>query len=859
MLPKARPARRRIGLARRVLVRRLHPRFLKNTGAILSDDAASMHLSLAHGALLHASPALPALWLAGAGASSPPAAKLVRALFHRHEPQEPLRPTRNQSLPGCHVGADHRLQGMLLALALAGSTEEVVRQTLLSQGVDSLARRTKVSIARFVRLAMLLGQATFPGQTGGATGGHALGAAEADQPGWPLHSGLPRGLSGPSILLALAWATATSRADLLAFLLSLHQHHSALTRRPLLRPSPAQLSSHAWRALWCADGFDTSDACAAPPAGDGLPRRETASLDSTPWAAPSAERLELLAFYLCAQGSDRPEVGQGRYGHMGQPPVADCVESVLHDALSLCLWDAGATAFRPAALPAVADGAVLAFFSPAGGVWRARPGEAWFGICSGRPGLQYMRGGGLSGMRVGHGRGSAPGGPTGSARPDSLEAARCVPWDCGSLPLQMGLSIGGATSSPHGCAEGAEHAGGSASEAGGCYELYPSLDSFTRALSSLVGLRLEPPAVGGAPAAVWPGCGATWARADDGRDATRAVLRMERPKAAEVGDADAALPTEVLRILFHQQVHCYATRTVLPADEPPWVAASRYAWMRWWRQGELPPAEAQPASTLLCGDALLRAAAHLHSHHSGVGPERRGGEGMRTRLGSSLRAGVATAIPAPSHKALHGDRHTADHTAAQTGDEQTEQVEAARAILGVLSAAPTEHAHRSAALAWVIRAGPLAHWTLPLLLRPTSTAGWDDLSLDAVAEQLSHAPAQARLALAAAAAPTPPLAALLALRQHPLWTLASRTPGGCPHGGQEETDPAGALRRSVAACSATEHAQLLRIACGFVGYTATQRLAIIGQVLRERARRWWPTTPWSCKAGRGGGRVSTAS
>jgi hypothetical protein len=353
----------------------------------------------------------------------------------------------------------------MLALALAGSTEDVVRQTLLSQGVESLARRTKVSIARFVRLALLLGQATLPGQAVGATCGPNSGSA--------LHGGLPRGLSGSTVLLAVAWATASSRADLLAFLLSLHEHHSTLTGRPVLRLSPALLSCPAWRNRWCTEAFDSSDACAAPSSGMLRPLSR--------WAAPSAEMLELLAFYLCARGSDRPEVAQGRHGHRGQAAVPDCVESVLHDTLSLCLWDAAATAFRPSLLPSSADAAASEFFSPAGGVWRAKPGETWFGICTGRPGLHYMRGGGLRG---GAGRSCETG--TGVGGDEN------VGW--GRLALQMGFPIpdGGTRSSA--CPSSAWlPSRGSTDD---CYELYPSLHSFTRALSFLVGLNLEPPEVG---------------------------------------------------------------------------------------------------------------------------------------------------------------------------------------------------------------------------------------------------------------------------------------------------------------------------------------------------------------------------
>ena len=103
---------RRLGL---VLVRRLHARYVKATAAVLRPEA--LFLSPAHGCLMLSSPALPALWAAGERQLAPPTAQLARALFHRHEAMEPLRPTRNLSLPAAHMTP--RLLGVCLALAVA--------------------------------------------------------------------------------------------------------------------------------------------------------------------------------------------------------------------------------------------------------------------------------------------------------------------------------------------------------------------------------------------------------------------------------------------------------------------------------------------------------------------------------------------------------------------------------------------------------------------------------------------------------------------------------------------------------------------------------------------------------------------
>eukprot|EP00966_Prymnesium_polylepis_P208263 4824213-Prymnesium_polylepis.1 len=159
----------------------LHARHCKGSARILSSHALS--LSPVQGLLLSSSPALAVLWEAGAAPGAPATARLARALFHRHEAQEPLRPTRNASLVGAHLTP--ALAGHCLGLALRGASDADVRVALRDQGVNAIARRTKVSVARFVRFVGLLRESL-----GGASSHQAAPTA--------VPTAVPAGLSGAS-------------------------------------------------------------------------------------------------------------------------------------------------------------------------------------------------------------------------------------------------------------------------------------------------------------------------------------------------------------------------------------------------------------------------------------------------------------------------------------------------------------------------------------------------------------------------------------------------------------------------------------------------------------------------------------
>lgn len=224
--------------------RNLHARHAKGMASVLADGC--LKLSPVHGCLLDGSPALGSLWAAGE-TDSATVTRLARSLFNRHEPLEPLRPTRNKSHAAAHLSPS--LQGLCLGLAMSNASEAEVRASLVSMGVDVLARQSKVSIARFERLVALIGEAQHSKQSlninGSASGQESVivtdGSASSSVE-----------LCGIHVFLAFVWATARSKRCLLTFLTSLKQH--APTGSVRFHPN-AQPECGEWLTQWLADDF----------------------------------------------------------------------------------------------------------------------------------------------------------------------------------------------------------------------------------------------------------------------------------------------------------------------------------------------------------------------------------------------------------------------------------------------------------------------------------------------------------------------------------------------------------------------------------------------------------------------------
>ena len=351
--------------------RYLHARWVKHSHRVMSDQPSTSLPRVAglpaRGLLMQSSPLLPALWALGnVQKDACPAAQLVRALWHRHEPQEPLRCTRNRSLPGSLLAEDPELLGHVFGMALTGVSDAEGVQVLRSLGVGPLARRTKVSLSRFARLAGLVRD----GLGGGGT--------------------LPPALCTSSIMLAFLWASASSKDDLLRFLEAAATH---LPHGALLHPEHAEAGAE-WRREWLSQSYGVSEA------EDGTVTAIAAASSLAADPHPPPESLELLAFAMASRGSERPLVEQARHSYLGQKAVPDCVEAVARDAISLALWDPDRSCFDPSRLPPTADPALHRYFEGRLAYSSGRSaGGAFFDLCSDRTHqpepLRYMSGGTL--------------------------------------------------------------------------------------------------------------------------------------------------------------------------------------------------------------------------------------------------------------------------------------------------------------------------------------------------------------------------------------------------------------------------------------------------------------------------------
>jgi hypothetical protein len=229
----------------------------------------------ARGVLLQTSPLLPSLWaLGGLATVYSPAALLVRALWHRHEPQEPLRHTRNRSLPGAHLAEDLTLTGHCFGLAMAGASEAEAVVALRALGVSALAKRTKVSLARFARLVELTrdglrAETALPGALHASSSeprSASCSSASADAPmAARTHGHLPPAVCTGTVLMAFVWSAAVSKGDILAFLEAAASHVPPGTLLRAGGGGAAQHDDHAWRGEWLAACYQRTDV------SDGLP------------------------------------------------------------------------------------------------------------------------------------------------------------------------------------------------------------------------------------------------------------------------------------------------------------------------------------------------------------------------------------------------------------------------------------------------------------------------------------------------------------------------------------------------------------------------------------------------------------
>ena len=311
---------------------------------------------------------------------------LVREIFHRNHPDEPLRPTTNRSLAAAHLSPS--ITATVASLAASRDSGGSVAHATLRQAVCSdtgltlpaLAKHTGVTIARFERLVELV-------------------MAADDQVDAPLPH------LGTSLLMRHMWLRATRVEELWTYLRSLHQQHSVLCNPDSAGP----------------ELFDATEL--SGPAVQRAAQALFARDEEAPWA------FEVMAASLALGGSRVAPLNQARYGYRGQPAVADCAEMCAREICNILLWDQAAQCFDDSRLPADSSSSVRAFFSSGGAAsceqlrtalgsmndrgnhsnrddagdvhdheWHAGPpvytrsAEAWFQLVSGLPDVPYLSG-----------------------------------------------------------------------------------------------------------------------------------------------------------------------------------------------------------------------------------------------------------------------------------------------------------------------------------------------------------------------------------------------------------------------------------------------------------------------------------
>ena len=358
------------------------------------------------------------------------AARLARALFHRQDAEEALRPSGKLSIPAAHLSASLSAHLVGLADAKLGEarTYELLREARCCDtglSLPSLCRETGVSIARFQRLVEQIA---------------AADDAAATDPAVEL---LPR--VGSAMVLRHLWLRASTgggKATLRTYLLTLeHFYGPVLAPNSMLSPGSSlrdqiQISdlppgsslrdqikisdlppgsslrdqikisdlppgSPVPPAQWLHLRFtpDELDASAVHAAAAKL--LATASCESTFRGdgedGAVATAYERLVCALALGGSRSPPLVERKVGiqwrQQALPPKADCAELVTREVLNAMLWCTEGQAFDASRLPQSASAALKAFYAPGGLAYSSKSAsEAFMALVSELPGVEYLSG-----------------------------------------------------------------------------------------------------------------------------------------------------------------------------------------------------------------------------------------------------------------------------------------------------------------------------------------------------------------------------------------------------------------------------------------------------------------------------------
>ena len=304
---------------------------------------------------------------------------LARDLFFQRDESEPPAATRSRSRVAYHL-TPTRL-GHLAGMATDGvaRTADDIEAVLATLGVVGVKKRksgrrvavdgelTQISMVRFVRMFQL------------AAAAHRGAGAGAMSPAMPL-------------LLRFLWQRASSKRDLLDFLLAAEQY------RPVFRDDDGGGSAAALRhdadaqRAWCESEFSRDDLADTAPGG--AVERAALQLLGGGGGGDAGRDLELVAAGLSSAHAFKPVVKLRRHTYNGADDRADCVEVVVREIVDLLIFDSQRNRLDGAGrLPPGASAAIRAFYDEHGGVRGDDDGEAeefvrskaWFEVCAGLP------------------------------------------------------------------------------------------------------------------------------------------------------------------------------------------------------------------------------------------------------------------------------------------------------------------------------------------------------------------------------------------------------------------------------------------------------------------------------------------
>lgn len=277
--------------------------------------------------------------------------------------------------------------GTMMGLAASSHPESRLKRALEELGVTTNkvhGEWTGVSFARYAKVyndihgCMHASDAFSRGHVGFHSDGGSGGGRRAS------HAEALAARAGVSVLLQFAWEKATSKHDILAFLLALDKH------------SPAQIlvdgfaTDAGMQKAW-AEGYFSA---ASDEGDEAMEKAALSLLDPRLPDTAFASSFERLAAGMSAVHAFRTPVRLQRHCYKEGREVPDCVEVCVRELIEILIYDPSQRRFEHSRLPRTTLLSVRNFFVDlAAGKFAAHSGlasQAWYPICQELPVCEYL-------------------------------------------------------------------------------------------------------------------------------------------------------------------------------------------------------------------------------------------------------------------------------------------------------------------------------------------------------------------------------------------------------------------------------------------------------------------------------------